>query len=136
MKTCFIDTNLFIRYLTNDDPQKADRVERLLAQAAGGKVKLVSAEMVLAEVVWVLESYYQLEKTQIAEMVKAILATPGLEVLNGKIVQAAIPYYAQQNIDFIDAYIISVMQKRHIEGIYSFDRKHLDRVTAITRLEP
>jgi predicted nucleic acid-binding protein len=37
MKICFIDTNLFIRYLTNDDPQKADRVDRLLEQAAKGK---------------------------------------------------------------------------------------------------
>lgn len=27
MRTCFVDTNLFIRYLTNDDPQKADRVD-------------------------------------------------------------------------------------------------------------
>jgi predicted nucleic acid-binding protein len=30
MKTCFVDTNLFIRYFTNNDPYKADRVERLL----------------------------------------------------------------------------------------------------------
>ena len=37
MTACFIDTNLFIRYLTNDDPGKADRVERLLAEAAAGK---------------------------------------------------------------------------------------------------
>ena len=36
MTTCFIDTNLFIRYLTNDDTQKADRVDRLL-EAAGDK---------------------------------------------------------------------------------------------------
>ncbi len=37
MKTCFIDTNLFIRYLTNDDPKKADKVEALLADAAAAK---------------------------------------------------------------------------------------------------
>jgi len=136
MKTCFIDTNLFIRYLTNDDPQKADRVERLLEQAAKGKIKLLTAEMVLAEIVWVLESYYQLEKTRIAEMLKAILSTPGLEVLNAKIVESALPCYSIQNIDFVDAYIVALMQKRGIAGIYSFDKKHLDRITPITRLEP
>lgn len=136
MKNCFIDTNLFIRYFTNDDPQKADRVELLLAQAAKGKIKLITAEMVLAEVVWVLESYYDLEKLRIAEMLKAILATPGLEVLNGKIVQNAIPYYAQQNIDFVDAYIVALMQKHGIEGIYSFDKKNLDRIAHVTRMEP
>ena len=136
MKNCFIDTNLFIRYFTNDDPQKADRVELLLTQAAKGKIKLITTEMVLAEVVWGLESYYDLEKLRIAEMLKAILATPGLEVLNGKIVQNAIPYYAQQNIDFVDAYIVALMQKHGIEGIYSFDKKHLDRIAHVTRMEP
>ena len=60
MKTCFIDTNLFIRYLTNDDSKKADRVDRLLEQAANRKIKLLTAEIVLAEVVWVLESFYHL----------------------------------------------------------------------------
>ena len=37
----FMDTNLFIRYLTNDDPQKAEAVERLLLKAKSGKIKLV-----------------------------------------------------------------------------------------------
>ena len=136
MKACFIDTNLFIRYLTNDDPKKADRVDRLLDQAVKGEVKLVSAELVLAEVVWVLESYYQLEKAQIALMLRAILSTPGLEVLNGKIVEQSLQYYSNQNIDFVDAYIVAIMQKNGIDGIYSFDKKHLDRITNITRIEP
>jgi predicted nucleic acid-binding protein len=136
MKVSFVDTNLFIRYLTNDDPQKADRVDRLLDQAANGKIKLITAEMVLAEMVWVLESFYQLDKTRIAEMLKAILSTPGLEVLNGKIVEHALQYYALQNIDFVDAYIVALMQKHKIDGIYSFDKKHLDRITRVTRFEP
>lgn len=136
MKTCFIDTNLFIRYLTNDDPQKADRVDRLLEQAAKGDVKLMSAELVLAEVVWVLESYYQIEKVRIAEMLKAILLTPGLEVINGKIVERSLQYYIFENVDFVNAYIVALMQKHKIAGIYSFDKKHLDRITHVTRLEP
>jgi predicted nucleic acid-binding protein len=82
MTACFVDTNLFIRYLTNDDPVKAERVERLLNDAAAGKVRLVTAEMVIAEVVWLLESSYALKSTQVAPLVRAILATSGLEVLN------------------------------------------------------
>jgi predicted nucleic-acid-binding protein len=48
-----------------------------------GKFKLVTAEMVLAEVVWGLESYYKLEKTRLVEMLNAILSTSGREVLDG-----------------------------------------------------
>jgi uncharacterized protein len=136
MNVCFIDTNLFIRYLTNDDPEKADRVDRLLRQAAAGDVELMTAEMVLAEVVWVLESYYQLDKSRITEFLKAILSTPGLKVLNGKIVENALSYYSLKNIDFVDAYIVALMEKHKIAGIYSFDKKHLDRIKNIKRMEP
>ncbi len=136
MKTCFIDTNLFIRYLTNDDPEKANRVEKLLDQASDGKVKLITAEVVVAEIVWVLESYYKLKKEQVAEMLQAILATPGLEIINGKLVEKAVNYYVSKNIDFIDAYIISLMEKLDITGIYSFDKKHLSKINTINRMTP
>ena len=136
MKTCFVDTNLFIRYLTNDDPAKADRVEGLLNDAAAGKVKLITAEMVLAEVVWVLESYYGLKNMEIGGMIKAILATPGLEVLNGALVEMALEYYMNRNIDFIDGYIAAVMRKKKIKEIFSYDKKHLSRIESIQRNEP
>ena len=136
MKTCFVDTNLFIRYLTNDDPEKADSVEKLLDKASDGKIRLITAEVVVAEIVWVLESYYKLKKEQIAEMLQAMLATPGLEIINGKLVEKAVNYYVAKNIDFIDAYIISLMEKLDITGIYSFDKKHLSKITSINRLVP
>jgi len=136
MKTYFVDTNLFIRYLTNDDIKKANRVEELLDKAALGKVRLITCEVVMAEVVWVLESYYNLNKVQIAEHLEAILATPGLNVLNGKVVEKAVEYYLNENIDFIDAYIVSLMNRLNISSIYSFDKKHLKRIKSIKRLEP
>jgi predicted nucleic-acid-binding protein len=108
------DTNLFLRYLTNDDPAKADQVDRLLDQAAAGEVRLVTAEMVLAETVWVLESSYGLKNAQVAPLVRGILATPGLEVLNGGLVARALDHYETLNIDFVDGYIAAVMEKRGI----------------------
>jgi len=125
MRSYFIDTNIFIRYLTNDDPVKADRVEKLLSEAAAGKVRLVTAEMVLAEVVWALESFYGLKNVEVGSMVKAILATPGLEVLNSALVEKALEYYLAHSIDFVDGYIAAVMDKHKISDIYSYDKKHL-----------
>jgi len=93
MKHCFVDTNLFVRYLTADDPAKADRVERLLNKAAAGAVKLITADLVLVELIWVLESAYDLHPEQIAPMIKAILSTPGIEVINGDIVDKALNNY-------------------------------------------
>ena len=136
MTTCFVDTNLFIRYLTNDDRAKAERVELLLKEAAAGKVRLVTAEMVIAEVVWVLESSYGLKNAEVAPLIRAILATSGLDVLNAPLVARGLEYYETKNIDFIDGYIAAVMEKQGITDLYSFDRKHISRIQAISRKEP
>ncbi len=136
MNSCFVDTNLFIRYLTNDDPAKAERVERLLREAVAGKVRLVTAEMVIAEVVWVLESSYGLRSAEVAPLIRAILATSGLDVLGAPLVARALEYYESRNIDFIDGYIAAVMEKQGITELYSFDRKHISRIQFISRKEP
>lgn len=136
MRSCFVDTNLFIRYLTNDDPRKADRVERLLGEAAAGKVRLVTAEMVLAEMVWVLESSYGLKNVEVAPLIRAILATRGLDVTNAPLVARALEHYELRNLDFIDGYIAAMMEKQGITELYSYDKKHIARIKAISRREP
>jgi predicted nucleic acid-binding protein len=69
-------------------------------------------------------------------MVKAILATPGLEVLNGTLVEKAVERYMAQNIDFIDGYIVAVMEQKKVNEIFSYDKKHLTRIKTIQRKEP
>jgi predicted nucleic acid-binding protein len=131
-----MDTNLFIRYLVNDDPGKADRVEKLLEQAKSGKIRLVTADLVIAEVIWVLESAYGLKNVEITPMVKGILATPGIEVTNAELVDRSLDFYESLNIDFIDGYIAAVMGKMKITDIYSFDKKPISRIRELKRIEP
>lgn len=136
MKTVFVDANVFLRYLTDDDRVKADRVAAVLSRAAKGDVRLVTTELVLAEVIWVLESSYDLKNREIVPLIRGILATPGIEVVNGDLVGRALDIYQTDNVDFVDGYIAAVMEARGIREIVSFDRKHLARIGTITRSEP
>jgi len=136
MKTCFVDTNLFVRYLTDDDPEKADRVETLLNEATGGEIKLITSDLVMVELIWVLESSYDLKPAAITPMIRAILTTPGLEVINGAIVGRALEIYQDQNVDFVDGHIVALAEKLNISEIYSFDKKHLSRIENIKHIEP
>ena len=136
MKRCFVDTNLFVRYLTDDDAEKADRVEALLGEASEGRVRLVTADLVLVELVWVLESSYDLKPVEIAPMIRSILATPGMEVINGALLAEALDHYEGNNIDIVDGYIAALMEKLNITDVYSFDRKHLSRLDSLKRVEP
>ena len=136
MNACFVDTNLFVRYLTNDDAEKADRVEALLGEASEGKVRLITADLVLVELIWVLESSYDMKPGEITPMIRSILATPGLEVINGALMARALDRYEGKNIDIVDGYIAALMEKLNITDVYSFDQKHLSRIDSLKRIEP
>ncbi len=128
---CFADTNLFLRYLTNDVPQQADAVERLLRQAAAGEFVLVVNSLVIAEIVWVLESFYHLSRDDVRAKVLAILNTPGLEVLDAELILQAVTWYAEQNVDFIDAYNGAWMLAQGISTVSTFDQGHFARLQGI-----
>lgn len=128
----FIDTNLFLRYLTNDVPAQADAVEQLLRRAAAGKLTLVTNVLVMAEIVWTLESFYQLAKHDIHEKILAILNTSGLDIAGGDQILQAMIWYVDQNVDFIDAYNAAWLMDQEMVVVYTFDRKHFSRLPGIT----
>jgi len=132
----FVDTNLFLRFLTNDVPTQADAVESLLHRAAAGEIKLITNPLVIAEIVWTLESFYRLTKTSIQEKVLAILNTPGLEVADGDRILQAIAWYADQNVDFADAYNAAWLLDQGMTVAYTFDRKHFSRLAGVTVRAP
>jgi len=127
----FADTNLFLRYLTNDIPAQADAVEALLRRASAGEIILVINSLVIAEVVWTLESYYGLPRDNIKAKVLAILNTPGLEAAEGDLLLEAIFWYADKNIDFVDAFNAAWMLAQGLATTYTFDRKHFSRIEGI-----
>jgi uncharacterized protein len=127
----FADTNLFLRYLTNDLPAQADAVEELLRRASDGEIVLAINSLVIAEIVWTLESYYGLARDKIKDKILAILNTPGLEAAEGDLLLEAIFWYADKNIDFIDAFNAAWMCAEGLETTYTFDRKHFSRIEGI-----
>ena len=126
-ETVFLDTNIFLRYLTNDLPQQADAAEALLLKAETGELKLITCSLVVAEIVWTLTSYYRLPKDDIRQKILAILNTPGLEVEGSRLILQAVDWYAEKNVDFLDAYNASWLVDKGIETVYTFDQRHFQR---------
>jgi predicted nucleic-acid-binding protein len=131
----FIDTNIFIRFLTNDIPKKADACEQLFREAVEKNEKFFTTEMVIAEIVWVLESYYELPKKEVRKMVEKILITPFLFCVQKDLILNALILYSEKDIDYIDAYNLSVLKEQGIREAYSYDR-HYDKIEWVSRLEP
>jgi len=119
-----IDTNLLVRYLTEDDPDKAQLVEALLIKAGKGEIKIVIPSVIIAELIWVLESYYKMEVGEISQLVGSILNTPGIDTQDKNILREALKIYENKGTDFVDAWIVEFARERNIKTIYTFDKKH------------
>lgn len=133
----FLDTNVILRYLTCDDPQKAEACYELFQKAKQGKVELMTCEAVIAEVVYVLSSpsVYNLSREEIRSLLLPIINLKGLRLPQKRLYVRALDIYASQNVDFEDALSIAHMEKRKIKEIYSYDTD-FDKLEGIRRLEP
>jgi len=128
--------NLLVRYLTEDDPQKAKAVDTLLNSAAKGELKILIPSIVIAELVWVLESFYKMTVDDITGLVEAILNTPGVDTQDKSVIKAALKLYRSKRIDLIDAWIIEFARAKGAKRIYTFDKKHFRDAEEVEIVSP
>ncbi len=129
--TAFVDTNVIVRHLTGDPPTQARRATRFLQQADN----LLLPDLILAEVAYVLESYYEAPRPQVAEALRAILAFRAIRVVDGPLLLRAVELYEVQGQDFADAYLVASAERTGVGVVASFDRE-IDRAGTVRREEP
>ena len=121
MENKFVDTNVFLRYLTKDDLSKYERCREMFRRSLEGEIALSTSGMVIAELVWTLLSYYKVPKAEVIEKVSVILGTESLFIPDKDVLADALVLYARKNIDFIDAYNAVFMKYQGLREIYSYD---------------
>ncbi|OGP73369.1 MAG: hypothetical protein A2V86_06675 [Deltaproteobacteria bacterium RBG_16_49_23] len=134
MKQAFVDANIILRFLTKDPPSMADAALKIFEEAKHGKISLLIIPITAAEVVWVLESFYEYPKEKIAETMTQFLSCEGLEVESLDLLLEALNLYCEKNLDFADALLATSALVKRIPTIYSFDQ-HFNRIHGIERVE-
>ena len=129
--SAFVDTNVLVRHLTGDPPDQAARATRLLAQAT----QLLLPDLIVAEVVYVLESFYEVPRPRVAELVWAIVAFPAIEVADEPVLLRALEVYEVHRLDFADAYLVAEAETSGVNAVASFDRS-VERVPTVRRVAP
>jgi predicted nucleic-acid-binding protein len=128
--TVLLDTNVVIRHLTGDPPEMARRATRFLAT----ETELVLVDVVLAECVYVLESVYEVDRSRIAEMMRAALAMATISA-DTELFLRTLEIYELDRLDFADAYLVAAAELTGVESIASFD-KAIDRMASVERIAP
>lgn len=129
--TAFVDTNVLVRHLTGDPPAQAARATHFLEHADD----LLLPDLILAEVTYVLESFYEAPRRQVAETLRAVLAFPAIRVVDDELLLRAVEVYDEHRLDFADAYLVAGAERSGVGDVVSFDRA-IDRVGTIRRIVP
>ena len=129
--SAFVDSNVLVRHLTGDPPEQAQQATWFLR----GAESLVVVDLVVAEVVYVLESVYQVGRARVADLVRAILGFSAVAVPDEALLLRTLEIYEEYGIHLAESYLAACAELSGVGVVASFDRE-IDRVSTIQRLEP
>lgn len=124
MKTVFVDTNVFLRFLARDQEKQYQACRKLFKQAQENKINLITSSLVIFELIWTLVSHYQESKNQIVEKILSLLELSNLKVENREIFFESLLLWQEKNIDFNDAFNFTWAQKKKIRKMESAALDH------------
>ena len=118
-----LDTNILIRYLTQDDPVQSPKaislIEDELTEEAPGFVSIVT----LAETVWVLTRTFGLSDEEVVADLRLMLSADALVLEHEREVFTAMTVLQQKQGKFADALVAALSLKAGCSHTLTFDRK-------------
>jgi predicted nucleic-acid-binding protein len=122
---------VLIRHLTGDPPDMAARATAALA----GEEQLLLSDLVFAECIYVLESFYEVNRKRVAVLMRSALALGSIATTDSALLLRALEVYELDRLDFAEAYLVGQAEATGIHDVLSFDRS-IDRIESVTRREP
>jgi predicted nucleic-acid-binding protein len=97
--------------------------------------ELLLADVVVAECVYVLESFYEVGRRRVAELMRAAIAMPSIRTIDSTALLRALEVYEVDRLDFAEAHLVAQAESTGVSTILTFDRS-VDRIDTVNRQEP
>lgn len=114
-----LDTNLLVRFLVDDLPEQANRVELLFKKSSDGSLAI--PDLVIAEIIYVLLSYYEMDKETVIDKIGLLIEFEKINC-NKRLLKTALEIYKENSVSFVDAYLTALVAEGDNSFIYSFDK--------------
>lgn len=124
MKRVLIDTNIIVRYLVGDLPDKQKDVEQMFLNAEKENIKYLVLDQIIIETIFVLTKVYKLDKSICVKVIVEMLELACIDIETNLIIES-MNIYLDENIEIVDAYMITYALQNNI-GLQSFDKKALN----------
>lgn len=116
-----LDTNVLVRYLTQDDPSQARMANKIIEESAKAAIPLYINNIVLCELSWVMMRAYKITKEELINLLEKIILTAEFEIENREYVWQALSDYKLCEADFTDALIGRINIGMGCKKTYTFD---------------
>jgi predicted nucleic-acid-binding protein len=117
-----LDTNVLVRYLTQDDPAQALKATQVIEDAAEQGELLYITSIVLCETVWVLDAAYGHSKQEIQAVLERILRTAQFRFDHKDQLWRALQDYREGHADFSDYLIGHLGAHNGCQETVTFDK--------------
>jgi predicted nucleic-acid-binding protein len=97
--------------------------------------QLLLADLIVAETVYVLESFYEAPRSQVADTVRSLLALRSIVTVDRDVLLRPVEVYEADRRDFAESYLLASAESTGVRAVASFDR-YIDRVGSVRRVEP
>jgi predicted nucleic-acid-binding protein len=118
-----LDTNVLVRYLTQDDPVQARRANAVVAAAREKSERCRLDSVVLCELVWVLRGAYGYDKPTVIDVLERILMTAQFDIGEKDLVRRALEDHRLGAGDFADYLIGHSNREAGCASTATFDRR-------------
>ena len=119
----FIDTNYILRFLLNDINSQHEDAKNLFLSASEGKSALITSTTVFFEIYWVLSSYYERNKTEVANVLEKVLSLNFIEMEERELLFKSLSLFKKINLDLEDCYNVCYAKSKGIRSFKTFDKK-------------
>ena len=117
-----LDTNVLVRYLTQDDPAQFARAAAFIDAASEREEQFLINAPVLCELVWVLATVYDYSREEIAQALEQIFTTAQFEIERLDEARQALGDFRSSKADFSDALIGRINRSLGAKHTVTFDR--------------
>jgi len=121
IKKLVLDTNILLRLVVGDVKKQQQIAIDLFLQAEKGEIILIIHPVVLAEVCFVLSTFYDKSDKEVSDMMEALLTPSWLEIEHRKALSGMWRWYSE-GMHFVDSYLLALEKYEGVEMI-SFDKK-------------
>ncbi len=117
-----LDTNVWVRYLVEDDPDQTERATRVIITTLDQDGTIFVPLLTLAEIVWVLSARYRFPRSKIIETLESLYQARGVVWEDRRIVRDALDRYAKNSADLADYLMLEQALAAGCDRFVSFDQ--------------